>query len=423
MTLTPVAATPPMVTAAPAKKLVPWIVRAVPPDGGPDCVLIENGRRWENSEVLPSGSVAVTEMRAPLSVVPRPADVEGGVARAVGRGLAGAEIGLALDVFAREVRAGRARVEVELVGRARRRVENAGDRRGRAVGHRGDDRKVLQVVGPRVPVPEVVRRRAVAVEVDADARVVMNRIAADRVAGDRPGDYHAGSGVEGDQVPGARIGASDGHVVGLERDARALVAESDRPGHVRADEIALDRRSRRVDHRDSRGGICRDDVARAGCGAADRVVQAVQEMPGIPVAEGQGAGDVGADEVALDHVVRDRLSFRLLLTAMPPWSFPEMTLRAAAVVPPIWTPVVTWPSAIPVWNSGSAPVPGALVPMRLPWMTWFVPPVVSIPTKLPEMMLRAAGVVPPTRTFEMAPSIAMPYPRLPRPSCPWGRRR
>ena len=41
-------------------------------------------------------------------------------------------------------------------------------------------------------------------------------------------------------------------------------------------------------------------------------------------------------------------------------------------------------------------------------MTWFVPPVVSIPTKLAEMTLRAAGVVPPTRTFVMAPSMAMP---------------
>ena len=35
---------------------------------GPDVGEIEKMMRWENSEVFPSGSVAVAEMRAPASV-------------------------------------------------------------------------------------------------------------------------------------------------------------------------------------------------------------------------------------------------------------------------------------------------------------------------------------------------------------------
>ena len=66
-TLTPVAAMPPTVTAAPSRKSVPARLRLVPPAGGPEPGLDENGIRWENSEVLPEGSVAVAVIRAPVS--------------------------------------------------------------------------------------------------------------------------------------------------------------------------------------------------------------------------------------------------------------------------------------------------------------------------------------------------------------------
>ena len=65
MTPTPVAATPPIVTVAPERKLVPLIVIAVPPEGDPDGTLMEKGSLWESSEVLPAGSVAVIAMREP----------------------------------------------------------------------------------------------------------------------------------------------------------------------------------------------------------------------------------------------------------------------------------------------------------------------------------------------------------------------
>src|SRR5262249_27516152 len=73
LTMTPVAATPPIVTLALARKFVPLIVRAVPPPASPDLGFAEKGRRCESSEVLPPGSVAVTEIGDPevtgLSVV------------------------------------------------------------------------------------------------------------------------------------------------------------------------------------------------------------------------------------------------------------------------------------------------------------------------------------------------------------------
>src|SRR5262245_54505989 len=66
-TTTPVAGTPPIVTEA-STKLVPEIVIPVPPSGGPERILTENGSRCESSDVLPDGLVAVAEMREPAGV-------------------------------------------------------------------------------------------------------------------------------------------------------------------------------------------------------------------------------------------------------------------------------------------------------------------------------------------------------------------
>ena len=68
-TLTFVAGWPPTVTVAPVAKSMPVIVKFVPPAGGPEAGLIEKISRCENSDVFPFGSVAVAEMREPLSTV------------------------------------------------------------------------------------------------------------------------------------------------------------------------------------------------------------------------------------------------------------------------------------------------------------------------------------------------------------------
>ena len=91
--------------------------------------------------------------------------------------------------------------------------------------------------------------------------------------------------------------------------------------------------------------------------------------------------------------------------ASPKMAFPEMTLRAPDVVPPMTLPLA------PVWMNtptlfSSSAVPAALVPMKLPWI-WlpFVPaPKIITPVLLfPEMTLRAPAVAPPM-TLPWAPS-------------------
>ena len=67
--VTPAAGTPPTVSVVGSAKSVPDAVNGVPPSAGPEAGLIEKRMRCENSEVLPFGSVAVAEMRAPTSVV------------------------------------------------------------------------------------------------------------------------------------------------------------------------------------------------------------------------------------------------------------------------------------------------------------------------------------------------------------------
>ena len=60
---------PPTVRVVGSVKLVPEIVTAVPPAAGPEGGSIEKAIRCENSEVLPSGSVAVAEILSPSWIV------------------------------------------------------------------------------------------------------------------------------------------------------------------------------------------------------------------------------------------------------------------------------------------------------------------------------------------------------------------
>src|SRR5262245_49963362 len=59
---------PPIVIVVGSAKSVPKTVNPVPPAGGPEDVERLKRIRWENSDVFPSGSVAVAEIRAPSSV-------------------------------------------------------------------------------------------------------------------------------------------------------------------------------------------------------------------------------------------------------------------------------------------------------------------------------------------------------------------
>ncbi len=61
------AAVAPNVTVAPASNAIPASVTAVPPAGGPEAGLTEKRIRCENSEVLPSGEVAVAVIGWPSS--------------------------------------------------------------------------------------------------------------------------------------------------------------------------------------------------------------------------------------------------------------------------------------------------------------------------------------------------------------------
>jgi hypothetical protein len=98
---------------------------------------------------------------------------------------------------------------------------------------------------------------------------------------------------------------------------------------------------------------------------------------------------------------------------------PDTTLRLAGVTPPICAVEAVPYMSIPTWDPAMALPPLASVPIRLPWITWPVPPGVPLMPKmiplivLPEITLRAAGVAPPIVTpagppFTRIPKLAFP---------------
>jgi len=101
-----------------------------------------------------------------------------------------------------------------------------------------------------------------------------------------------------------------------------------------------------------------------------------------------------------------------LLTVAPPELFPEITLRAPFAVPPMEFPGASKPMLNPKRLLPRACVPLASVPRKFPSTTLFVEagPVNSMPSlRLPEMTLRAVGVVPPT-TLPGEPLSKIPSP-------------
>ena len=103
------------------------------------------------------------------------------------------------------------------------------------------------------------------------------------------------------------------------------------------------------------------------------------------------------------------------LMRTPHWLLPEMTFRAAAVVPPTVLLVVPVLRTTPLLPLKSAADPAALVPMKLPATVLPVVPAVLMLTPgpaLPEMRLPAPAAVPPM-VLLLAPLVtATPAPPL-----------
>ena len=103
-----------------------------------------------------------------------------------------------------------------------------------------------------------------------------------------------------------------------------------------------------------------------------------------------GAGDVGPDEVSL--AAWPEPPMREASTRLP-----EMTLPAAAAVPPIVAGLTAMADAGPCWAMAE-PGAGESVPMKLPWHQ--LPRPGRKPRRMPEMTLPAAAAVPPIVTDE-----------------------
>src|SRR5262249_50068365 len=108
-----------------------------------------------------------------------------------------------------------------------------------------------------------------------------------------------------------------------------------------------------------------------------------------------------------------RLPATVLFAAPAPWMttplapLPEMTLPAAAVVPPMVFAVAPLRMLTPVPPLGRAAVPAALVPMKFPATVLFdAPGMRRRAAPLPEMTLPAAAVVPPM-VFAEAPAVTI----------------
>ena len=125
----------------------------------------------------------------------------------------------------------------------------------------------------------------------------------------RVGDIDADDRVAGDDVAGARGGPAHRVVARAAVDQHAVLAVGQGlgAGDVGADIVPLNQvvRGARVGDQDTVAGVAGDHVEGTGCRAAQRVEGRTAEEVHAVLAVGHdpGAGDVGADIVPLDHVV------------------------------------------------------------------------------------------------------------------------
>ena len=178
---------------------------------------------------------------------------------------------------------------------------------------RGQDGAVLAPVR----VADIVGRRAIHVEVDAEAfrgvavseSVEEHAVASNLDAPPRPPvRLDPDVAVVGDQVPLARSDAADRDPAAVCVDARRGVAEVRQSGRIGPDGVALNQRGRdRVHHRDA-GRPAADHVAGARSRTTDEGVRGPREGDARAsfVAEQSRRAGVHADEVALDDRVGRR---------------------------------------------------------------------------------------------------------------------
>ena len=122
--------------------------------------------------------------------------------------------------------------------------------------------------------------------------------------------------------------------------------------------------------------VVRDDVTGTRASPADRVHGHAVDVDAHGIAQGDLAGLVGADLVALDDRARRRAELRLGGEDIDAGRESRDDIARAGVVPPtilepgvllMRMPRLDWPG-MSVW------VPVASVPMRLPWTTLLVAP-------------------------------------------------
>ena len=107
--------------------------------------------------------------------------------------------------------------------------------------------------------------------------------------------------IAGDDVPGARRGPTDRGARGIDINAIEVVGHGNGAGRIGADQVALDQ-ARRVDVNAVRQ-VAGDDVRGAGRGPADRGTRRV-DTDAVSIGYSSGAGRIGADQVALDQARR-----------------------------------------------------------------------------------------------------------------------
>src|SRR5262249_14428203 len=154
-------------------------------------------------------------------------------------------------------------------------------------------RVVLAVVGEGGRVRPI-GRDAVVAKVDTQAGVGEDGVFGDLIARSR-GDGHASAAIEGDAVPRAVDGPANRVVRRGDEHAGVAVAQGGGAGDVGADQVALDHVAAGacVGDLDAVGRVTADDVAGQGAGAADGVA---------------GGGAAGEALLQLDaHAVAQRL--------------------------------------------------------------------------------------------------------------------
>ncbi len=262
------------------------------------------GRNLRTLTCCSRGSVAVAVTNCPVAAVKRGIV---GVARAVGRHGRRAQERRTFAVAGRVAR----RVAEELD--PERGVRRAVERALHAAGSRREHREVLQAVRARIAVAGIIGGYAVGVEIDSKRAVGADGIAKNPVVRAPPGPRARPRSVLNAMrfpAPAARP-----PMVLVEAVLSTLkptltpraVGQCGGACNVGTDEVALDDiRARAVAQQDSRLIVAGDDVSDRWRQAAHEVGFAGHAQCRRPVPDIERACAIGADQVALDAVVRSR---------------------------------------------------------------------------------------------------------------------